>query len=101
MWYRAKLGLHRPTFPQQLLAGFGYGESQDIYKKLTDEVSDYLKEMGASPILIEKMLSISSSDIYFIGEQEAKEYGIAGDFPAFNEWIRARQVKDFRKEITH
>jgi len=100
MLYGAKLGLHRPYFPQDLFAGLSYEDSQELYKRITADVAAYLDEMGATPDLIGRMLAISSKDVLFISRDEAQSYGIEGGFPAFNEWVRARQVRDYGEEIT-
>lgn len=100
MLYGAELGLHRPYFPKELFAGLDYNESQELYQKISDKASEYLNEMGASESLFSRMLSISSKSVRFIDEDEARDFGIAGDYPAFNEWVRARQLRDFGKDIT-
>jgi hypothetical protein len=52
--------VHRPYFEPKLFAELGADEAQTAYKKLADNVREFLVKVGVPSSLIEKMMSVDS-----------------------------------------
>ena len=84
-----KLGLHRPHYDPQYFSQLSGEAANKKYKELDGEVRKYLIEMNVPTLIIDKIMSIPSSNIEYI---EISFYNnLAGSTsPAYNEWLAAR-----------
>lgn len=83
-----RIGIHRPYFDKKYFARLSMLEAEVEYKKLQQVARQFLIEMDVPTILIEKMFSIPSDDMYLLSPQEIK--GISGKTPAFDEWLKSK-----------
>lgn len=90
MFDDATLGLHRPYMPPERFAAFSRSQASETYKAMEAAVSEYLQSMGVSQRLFERMLTVPSTKIEWISEEDAKQLRLLGTDPAFYEWNRAR-----------
>ena len=83
------IGLHRPYYDPMYFAKLTGEEANNKYKELDKEVRNFLIEMNVPTIIIDKIMSISSSNIERMKVSEYEK--IAGKFPpAHEEWLAAR-----------
>ena len=84
-----KLGLHRPYYDPVYFSKLSGDDARKQYKKLDKEARNYLIEMNVPTLVIDKIMSIPSSDIEYLS---IKTYNkLAGKSPpAHNEWLAAR-----------
>lgn len=83
------IGLHRPTFVD---AGFGNLDASTAdrrYQELMKRVQNYLSEMGVNDIYFQKMMIVSSTEMYIVPADEA-ESNLAGQVPSLAEWLKSR-----------
>ena len=78
------IGIHRPKYDADYFSGLSASEAEVEYDRITDLVMLYLSEMGIPDELVEKMLSISSEDIYLLDRSEIKALEAP---PAIEEWF--------------
>jgi hypothetical protein len=86
-----RLGLHRPAFTD--FEGFALLEQENAtqtYSNLLMVVENYLSTMRINPEFSRLLLETKSTDITYIGQEEALSFGIMGVDPAFQEWDMAR-----------
>lgn len=79
LWGR--LGIHRPYSTDT-----GYKTLQDAdrqYKQMDAAVRAYFKEMNVSESLADDMLHIRSQDVKFLERQDADQYALNDDDPAY------------------
>jgi ATP-dependent protease ClpP protease subunit len=94
----AKLGIHRPFFQPEEFAELSHIEAQDRYNELLDKVRGYLSDMGISDSLFEAMVKIPSRRVKYLEEEFAEASRLLGDDPAYEEWQRAKQLKELGPE---
>jgi hypothetical protein len=86
-----RLGLHRPAFTDfESFARLGQENATKTYSDLLMVVEKYLSAMRINPEFSRLLLETKSSDITYIGQEEALSFGIMGADPAFQEWDTAR-----------
>lgn len=84
-----RVGLHRPYFDKAYYAGLSAGKAQLRYKEMSAVVREYLIEQDVAVNVIDKMFSVSSSDMWVLNSNEAIEtFGIMK--PSFHEWVKAK-----------
>ncbi|MBU4314179.1 MAG: hypothetical protein KJ821_05250 [Actinobacteria bacterium] len=81
-----RIGIHRPYFSKDYFAGLTAIEAKNKYKKMSNEVKDYLLEMDVPKNIIEKMFQTTSSSIYFLDINTIDSMRWA---PFFEEWVIA------------
>jgi len=83
------LGIHRPYFEKRYFGGLSIEEARKKYKQAEQEVIPYLYEMKVPTIVIEKMMSVPSDDVFWLSQKKYRK--LAGAMaPVFEEWIKAR-----------
>lgn len=92
------LGIHRPYFEKRYFAGLSIEEARKEYKRLEQEVISYLYEMNVPTVVIEKMMTVPSDDVFWLSQKGYRK--LAGAMaPAFEEWIKAKDCNSLsRKE---
>lgn len=86
-----RLGLHRPAFTDfESFARMEQENATKTYSDLLMVVENYLSTMRISPQFSRLLLETKSSDITYIGQEEAFGFGIMGADSAFQEWDMAR-----------
>jgi len=84
---RGGLGIHRPRFNSKFFSGLTATEAETQYDLLVEDTKNYLKEMDVPNYLIEKMFSVSSSNMYLLSREEIDEMSMP---PAIAEWFKSR-----------
>ncbi|WP_448218379.1 hypothetical protein [Endozoicomonas sp. 2B-B] len=67
------LGLHRPHFQKEYFKSLTYDEAKKEYKNSLEKTKSHLIEMDIPVKIIDKMMSIESSDIYYLSNKEVEE----------------------------
>jgi hypothetical protein len=80
------LGVHRPYFNKIYFEGLLLKEAEAQYKKMSNDVIEYLHKMNIPNDVIEKMFQYSSKNIYFLEYNTVKTMK---KVPFFEEWIIA------------
>jgi hypothetical protein len=84
-----KLGLHRPYYDPQYFSKLSGEAASKEYKKLDGEVRKYLIDMNVPTLVIDKIMSIPSSNVEYMDTNVYNK--LAGETPpAHNEWLAAR-----------
>lgn len=81
------LGIHRPYMSASAYRRMGLDEAalrQSVAMKVS---GDYLREMGISSALVERMNGIGSEKIVWLTESEASD--LTGFIPEYTEWFKA------------
>ncbi|MGH2569403.1 MAG: hypothetical protein ACRDGA_13780, partial [Bacteroidota bacterium] len=78
------IGIHRPKFDKEYFSGLSASEAEEEYRKITDLVTQYLRDMGIPDRYSEKMFSVSSSNIYLLTKAEIDALRSP---PAIAEWF--------------
>ncbi|MGH6622775.1 MAG: ATP-dependent Clp protease proteolytic subunit, partial [Burkholderiaceae bacterium] len=86
----AAIGIHRPFFPSEMFAALDRAEARAHYEALTKHVKQYLRDMGMSERLFERMLRTPSNKMDWLNADDARDLGLIGEDPAFAEWVRAK-----------
>jgi hypothetical protein len=94
----ASIGLHRPYFEKQIFAGLNSSEASKLYSSLIEKSRKYFSDMGISNMLFDDMLKIPSQKVKIVGQDYAISVGLHGDDPAYQEWERAKQEKEYSPE---
>ena len=68
------IGIHRPYFDQKYFSKLTPEEALVEYKNAERLVGDYLKELGVSDLLIDRMLKSPSDSIEFVSAEKFKVY---------------------------
>jgi hypothetical protein len=69
------LGIHRPYFSSSELDRTSLGEAESEHRQLMESVKRYLEEQDVPRYLIEKMLSLASSEIYWLTREDLDRLG--------------------------
>jgi hypothetical protein len=88
-----QLGLHRPRFDYEMFGEFGKDEARKAYTAAVDNCAKFLKEMGIGETVLSVMLKIPSEKIRWLRSEETEKFGLVGIDPAWQEWVRARDVR--------
>ena len=84
-----KLGLHRPYYDPSYFSKLSSEDARKEYEKLDKETRKYLIEMNVPTIIIDKIMSIPSSDVEYLPIETYNK--LAGENPpAYNEWLASR-----------
>ena len=84
---RGGLGIHRPRFNSTFFAGLTAAEAEAQYDVLVEDTKSYLVEMDVPSYLIEKMFSVSSSNMYLLSRDEIEGMSTS---PAIAEWFKSK-----------
>lgn len=91
----SRIGLHRPYFEDSSRATEnGYDGFKRNYDAILTVHRDFFSEMGIGDRLIEIMSSIRSNDIAWITPETARQLGLLGDDPTYQEWMRAKRIAE-------
>ncbi len=81
------VGLHRPKIIDPRFVALGPEEAGSVYRRVLDEISQYLREMELPQTLIDSLVATSSADIRWV-DSEADNGQL--EHPAsFSEWVDA------------
>ena len=94
VFFDGKLGLHRPRFEYEEYANLSSKDAKQAYDKLVDKCVEYMKNMGVSDNIFSDMLKTPSQDIKFVSRDYAEENNLIGVDPGWEEWSRAKQIKN-------
>jgi len=83
------IGIHRPYFNKEYYSKLSPVEAKNAYKKLEGLVKDYLVEMGASNLVIERMFKTASNDVDLLLHDEFKVMYERKE-PFLEEWLIAK-----------
>ncbi len=92
VFLNGRIGLHRPRFEFEHYGSLNQNQARKAYHALKQQCTEYMNNMGISQRVFENMLITPSQEIIFIGRETAKEMGLVGSDPAWEEWERARSV---------
>lgn len=92
------LGIHRPYFSPTQFARLSPSDAKGNYDANLRQVADYLSDMGVSQELFLAMTAISSADMKFLTREWAVSVNLLGDDPAFQEWVRAKEIEKYGAE---
>lgn len=82
------IGLHRPYFDANLYAELSISDARRNYERLEKEFREYLLEMGVKQHLIDRIMSKSSKEAWYVSLGDfIKENGQP---PYIQEWLLAR-----------
>lgn len=87
------LGLHRPRFDYEEFAALSKLDARTAYAQVVEACEKYMREMGISDEVFKDMLRIPSHEIRFVDRDYAEQHDLVGKDPAWEEWMRARDVK--------
>lgn len=90
----SRVGLHRPFFEQKFFAGLSSQQAQRRYGELIARCKSYMRSMGITDALFEDMLRVPSQKIQYVDRKYAEEVRLLGTDPAYEEWTRAKSVKE-------
>jgi len=103
------IGLHRPYFDKNIFSKMSATEADAYYRKLELLTKTHLEEMGASPVLIEKMLRTKSTEIEKVDMYKFRPF-LSFAAPFFEEWniakcgdlnsengLTATELKEYKK----
>lgn len=90
----AKLGLHRPRFEEEMFASLTPNDATILYASLVERCRSYFQDMGISDRLMEDMLLVESRKIAYRDREYAEEVRLAGVDAGFQEWSRAKDLKE-------
>jgi hypothetical protein len=93
-----KIGIHRPIFDEKYFSSLDYAEAAQRYKKLTNELHEYLSKMDIKDSLFEEIMSIKSNEVEYISSDYAESVGLDGEDRAYEEWQRAKEVQRYGKK---
>lgn len=96
-----RLGLHRPRFDQKMFSNLDATKAKALYNRLIERCRVYLREMGISDRLLEDMLRIESNKVAYQDREYAENLLLVGDDPAFQEWARAKLIKEQGGDAVH
>lgn len=81
------LGIHRPYFSMVAYMGMGLDEAAKKQSTAMKVSADYLKDMGVSSAVIERMNNIGSEKIVWLSDAEVSD--MTGFIPEYTEWFKA------------
>ena len=81
------LGIHRPYFSMMAYQKMGLDEAARKQATAMKISADYLKDMGVSSGVIERMNNISSEKIVWLNDGEVSD--MTGFIPEYTEWFKA------------
>lgn len=81
------LGIHRPYFSIMAYQKMGLDEAAKKQSTAMKVSADYLKEMGVSSAVIERMNNIGSEKIVWLNDADVSD--MTGFIPEYTEWFKA------------
>src|SRR5664280_2867737 len=96
---KSRVGLHRPTFSQYILAEMETSDVRRTYDQLTAGCQKYLKDMGMDDKLFADMLRVPSQEIRFVDADYCESVGLTGTDPGYDEMGRARAIKRWGRDF--
>ncbi len=94
----ARVRIHRPYFEKTSFADLSLQDAQTLYGKQAQFAKSYLRDMGMSDALFERMLRVPSQKAVLLNTAELETLGLQGEDPAYQEWNRANQEKSLGEE---
>lgn len=88
-----QLGLHRPRFDYDEFASLSKLDARTAYAQMVEACEKYMREMGISDEVFKDMLRVPSQEVRFVDRDYAEQHDLVGRDPAWEEWTRAREVK--------
>lgn len=88
-----KIGLHRPYFDKSYFSNLNQIEAESEYNDLLRLSKAYLRRMGVSDEIINRIHKTSSGELDFLSQKEAKDvFGLS--LPFYDEWLAAKCGRD-------
>lgn len=94
----ARIRIHRPYFDKKSFANLPFPDAESLYSKQSEVAKTYLRDMGMSNSLFERMLRVPSQRSVLLTSTELDTIGLQGKDPAYEEWDRANQQKSLGDE---
>lgn len=85
----SKIGLHRPYYGKSYFAGLTSTQAQEKYNSLDLKIRLYLRDMGVSDNITNRMFATPSNKIYYVNKEEA-EFLLGFRAPFYGEWLLAK-----------
>lgn len=82
-----RVGIHRMFYDEATLRKLNIKDYESFYNELKKSIRQYCYDMDVPTSIVEKMFSITSSDIYFLTIEELTQME---NHPAYDEWIKAK-----------
>ena len=92
------MGIHRPYYDLKYFSTLSPKEASKEYKRLEILVEEYLKEMGATGALMERMLRKPSNDVELVTSKDFKSFYRPVE-PFLDEFLLAKCGSDADKEV--
>lgn len=86
---RGEVGLHRPYFGPHFFAGLTALEAERHYEDLREASEEFLREMGVSSAIVERMFETGSNEIDMLSESESNRL-FGKRAPFYDEWLAAK-----------
>lgn len=96
---RARLGVHRPTLDREEFARLDQEEATRRYRRVEEDVRQFLSEMGVADQLFVRMMQVPSGRMLYLSEDEATALNLIGVDSAYAEWDRARSEQQYAPEF--
>jgi len=92
-----RVGIHRPTLPQEELTSIPLAKLEDNFKKFNETFKEFVLQQGLPMSLYERLLSTESGDIYWLSAADLKLIGTSP--PYFAEKEKAICGKQFKQYV--
>lgn len=86
-WRNGRIGVHRPSFQSEYFKSLPVDVAQQKYSELSTAYRTFLLDQGLPQSIYEKLMSMSSEEIYWLTESELLLIG--GFPPYYDELLRA------------
>jgi hypothetical protein len=85
-----KVGLHRPSKKEIDASALSYEGLRSSYKKVFDDIENYIDLFGVSPEFVSLMKSTPSNQMNILSEQDLDRIGLSGQNASYAEIFRER-----------
>jgi hypothetical protein len=86
---QGEIGLHRPYFDKNYFANLTPAMAEEKYKEIEQDSIKYLKKMGVSQIIIERIFNTGSTEVDILTPKEAL-IAFGETLPFYEEWLTAK-----------
>ncbi len=93
-----KIGIHRIRPAGSAVLSQSSSDAVKAYNLMRAKVEDYLREMGASPLLADMMFKVGSEDMKLLNDSDLSNLNLTGMDPGYAEYVRAREIEAYGRE---
>ena len=87
----SKVGIHRPY----TIAEGTYEEHRHEFHELENQIKQFFREGGVSEKLWDDMVMMPPESLKLLSQQEAIDYGLAGEDPAYADFVDGKKAKQY------